>query len=117
MAAIWNDIQITWKDEDYIITPTMEFLNFLEQGDGCSLSKMFIRMTKQDLPSSSACLLISRALTFAGCATTSEQVFVETGGGFGVEAVTLASAILVGCMPAPKESKKKPVKKATTKKL
>jgi hypothetical protein len=46
-------------------------------------------------------------LTYAGCAVTPEQVFLETNAG--ITAVNLSMAILMGCMPVPIPSKKKPV--------
>jgi hypothetical protein len=107
MAAIWNDIEITWGGEEYIVTPTMKFLNYLEQDEGSSLSKLLVRGHNNDLPSSTACTLISRTLTYAGCAVTPEHVFLETNAG--ITAVNLSMAILMGCMPVPIPSKKKPV--------
>lgn len=101
MAAIWSDIEIQFQGETYTVRPTMQFLNYIEQIEGCSLSKMLIRMTQQDLPSGLACELIARTLTYAGRKTTGEEVFAETSG-IGAEVVTLAGAIIVGCMPTPK---------------
>ena len=110
MAAIWNDITIVWDDEEYTVTPTMKFLNYLEQGDGCSLSKMMVRLHNQDLPSASACSIIAKTLSFAGKPTTDEDVYAATGGLTG-EVISAATSILIGCMPAPKESKKKATRK------
>lgn len=111
MAKIWNDIEITWDDEAYTVRPSMEFINYLEADDGCSLSKMYVRLSKQDLPSGQACQLIAKTLRYAGADVTAEDVFMETNGGIGVDAITLASQILVGCMPAPKNPPKSTAKK------
>lgn len=114
MAKIWSDIELTWQDETYTVRPTLDFINYLEQDDGCSLSKMFIRMTKQDLPSGLACKLIAKSLNYAGAKVTAEEIYEETSG-VGMEVITLAGTILMGCQPAPKNQPKTTAKKKTTK--
>jgi len=107
MAAIWQEIEIEYQGETYKVTPTIEFINYLEQGDGRSLSQMLIRASNRDLPSGLACEIIAKTINFAGGKTTVADVFSETGGG--LTAFPSAVAILQGCLPAPVEqSKKKP---------
>ena len=112
MSAIWNDIELTWNGESYTVRPTMEYINYLEQGEGRSLAKLFTRLVNHDLPSSVACELIAKSLTWAGAkGVTTDDVYAATSGGINADAITMASAILVGVMPkasgAP--AKKKPV--------
>lgn len=114
MAKIWNDIEITWQDEAYTIRPTLDFINHIESDDGCSLSKLLVRLTKQDLPSVQACRLIAKTLNYAGVNVSAEDVFQETSG-MGVDLIMVASNILLGCMPAPKDAPKPSKKKNTTK--
>ena len=119
MAAIWRDVAITWKGEEYSFRPTMEFLNHLEQKPGRSISAVFMRLSKGDLPSGVACDIIADTLVFAGVeGVTAADVFEEHGG-IGVEAVVTVQAILLACMPTPKvtESAKKKPARATTAKL
>ena len=121
MARIWDDIEIEWQGEAYVVRPTMSFINHLEQGEGRSISKLFQRMMQQDLPSGAACELIAKTLQYAGAEVTAEEVFEETQGGIDKVAVTLASQILLACMPKPKDpppmsgdsKKKSPARKPT----
>ena len=101
MPAIWKDIEINWQGEAHIVRPSIDFLNYIEQRDGMSLSKMLVRLINNDLPSGAACQLIAQTLKYAGCDVTAEQVFAETGG-IGETAVTLAGEIITACLPAPK---------------
>lgn len=103
MARIWDDIEIDWKGETYKVRPTMNFINHLEQGEGRSISKLFQRTMAQDLPSGAACELIAKTLQFAGAEVDAEEVFEETSGGIDKTAVTLATQILLACMPKPKD--------------
>lgn len=116
MAKIWDDIEIDWQGDTYKVRPTMDFINHLEQGEGRSISKLFQRTMQQDLPSGAACELIAKTLQYAGADVSAEDVFMETQGGIDKVAVTLATQILLACMPKPKDpppmsgdAKKKPV--------
>lgn len=122
MARIWDDIEIEWQGETYTVRPTLSFINHLEQGEGRSISKLFQRTMQQDLPSGAACELIAKTLQYAGAEVDADEVFAETSGGIDATAVTLATQILLACMPRPKDpppmatdSKKKsaPKRKAT----
>jgi hypothetical protein len=113
MASIWNEIELTWDGETYTVRPSMEFINHLEQGNGHSLSALYMRLVNRDLPSGIACELIAKTLAWAGADVTAEQVFEATGGGMSPVMVQSASTILVGVMPkgkdSPSSAKKKPV--------
>jgi hypothetical protein len=127
MAKIWNDIEIDLDGETYTVRPTIEFLNHLEQGQGRSLSQLFYRMSKGDLPSGIAAEIIAKTLNYAGAqelekarpnktkakfaaTITAEEIFEKTGGGLGQVTINLVQTILLACMPTPKEEQ--PVKKA-----
>ena len=118
MAAIWRDVAITWQGEDYTFRPTMAFLNYMEQTPGRSISAVFLRLSKGDLPSGVACDIIAATLRYAGVTDiTAEDVFAEHGG-VGAEAVTTVQAILLACMPTPKtteNTKKKSLPVTTAK--
>ena len=119
MAAIWNDIEIEWEGETYTVRPTMDFINHLERKDGRSISKMYQRLMKRDLPSGAACELIADTINWAGGDAKSMDVFAATSGGVDATAVNLASSILIALMPAPKEEPGKasaPTKKKSTRK-
>jgi hypothetical protein len=99
MAAIWTDITLEWDGEEYTVRPTMELINLLEQGEGRSLSRMFIRLNQQDLPSSVACDLIAKVLRYGGADVTAEDVFAKTGGGLNRTAIVMVMQILAALMP------------------
>lgn len=118
MASIWNDIQVEWQGDVYTIRPTLDLINYLERDEGCSLSKMVVRLYNQDLPSAAACKVVAKTLTYTGCRVSAEEVFAATNGGVGGELVNMATAILLSCMPQPKTQdsaepakKKAPVRK------
>lgn len=121
MARIWDDIEIEWEGETYKVRPTMDFINHLEQGEGRSISKLFQRAQKMDMPSGAACELIAKTLQYAGAEVDPEDVFIATQGGIDKTAVTLAMQILLACMPKPKDpppaatggKKKSPTSKQT----
>lgn len=117
MAAIWNEIILDWEGETYNVRPSIDFLNHLEQGNGSSISMMLVRLGRGDLPSGKACELISKTLNYAGANVTPDDVFEKTGG-IGIDIISAAQVILMGCMPAPQEEapKKKVAKKPTQKK-
>jgi len=122
MARIWDDIEIEWEGETYVVRPTMEFINRIQQKDGMSISKLFQRARNADLPSGAACELIAATLQYAGADVTPEDVFEATGGGVDKTAVTLAVKIMLACMPKPKDppplaagdGKKKPTPRKRT---
>lgn len=122
MARIWTDIEIEWDGQTYTVRPTFKLINHLERYEGRSISKLFQRAMARDLPSGAACELIADTLTFAGAEdVTAEDVFVATSGGVDSVAVTLATQILLACMPTPKDppkaatgAKKKPAVKKST---
>ena len=101
MASIWRDIEIEWSGETYVVKPTMELLNSLEQGNGMSLVSMITRLSQRDLPSSAACELIARTLRYAGADIKAEDVYLATTGGLDAAAITMAGTILEAIIPAP----------------
>lgn len=103
MARIWDDIEIEWDGEAYTVRPTMEFINRIQQKDGMSISKLFVRARNGDLPSGAACELIACTLQYAGAEVTPEDVFEATGGGIDKTAVSLAVKIMLACMPKSKD--------------
>lgn len=111
MAAIWQDIEIKWQGDTYTVRPTLDLINYLERDEGCSLSNLIIRMFNKDLPSAAACKVIAKTLTFAGCRTSADEVFEQTNGGIGGDLVSMASVILLACMPRPKAEMSEPAKK------
>jgi hypothetical protein len=119
MAAIWTDIEIEWGGETYTVRPTLKLINAIEQGEGRSLSQMFIRLSRGDLPSGVACEVIARVLQYAGAEVTPEEVFQQTSGGINMTAVSTVMQILAALMPPVdipmQQGKKKPIP-ATTKK-
>lgn len=122
MARIWDDIEIEWEGEKYKVRPTLKFINHLEQAEGRSISKLFQRLMNKDLPAGAACELISDTLVYAGADVSAEDVFENTSGGIDKTAITLATQILLACMPKPKDpppmsgdvKKKPPAKRKTT---
>ena len=116
MTAIWQNIEITWQGDEYNVRPDLDLINEIESKAGASLTGLLIRLQSQDLPSGIACHVIACVLRKAGVQITAAQVFAETGG-FGAEAVGIVSAVVVACLPMPKDAQPgKPAAPATSKK-
>jgi hypothetical protein len=128
MAKIWSDIEIDFQGKTHKVRPDLNFINHLEQGRGNSISMIFYRASQGDLPSGQACQIIATTINYAianskatesakaKSVITAEDVFVETGGGVGVEIVKLVQIILTACMPEQKAAAVPTKKKASAKK-
>lgn len=103
MAAIWTDIEITWKGEAHKIRPTLDFINHLEQRDGHTLPNLVMQLTNGKLGSASSCAIVSDALNYVGVKVTPDEVFEEFSG-VSREMFSCAWAIVASCLPQPKQA-------------
>ncbi len=115
MAGIWKDIDITWKDKEYKITPTLTFINHLEQRPGNSLTNLIVLAGNEKLGTVKCAELLYDTLKFAGADVESVEEVWGRFGGIGAGLTQSAAAILFSCLPQPKEEDKPEVKKTTRK--
>lgn len=103
MGSIWNDIVLTWKEKEYRVKPTIDFINRLEQNRGCSLTNILLRTSKQDLPSSVAVTIISETLKYAGAGNVTPEEIFKACGGTSDTMVDMALTIVTACLPSDDE--------------
>lgn len=100
-AVVWDEIELEWQGQTYTVRPEFALLQSIESGAGMSLMQIVPRLQNADLPSSTACLIVGRALTYGGARVTAEQVYAETAGlSGGVQ--QMAASIIAALLPTPK---------------
>jgi hypothetical protein len=76
MTAVFRDLVLTWKGNEYRVKPTMALLNRIEQ-DGTSISSVASRMLKQEPPLTLIASIMSHFLSAAGARDAGpEQVYM-----------------------------------------
>ena len=118
MAAIWNDINITWKGKPYTVRPTLEFINHLEQRPGNSLTNLINLAGNEKLGTVRCAEVLYDSLVYAGADAGSVNEVWESFGGIGEGLTRSAWAILAACLPQPKveEGEEAPKKTAPKRK-
>ena len=116
MAAIWNDINITWKEKAYTVRPTLEFINPLEQRPGNSLTNLISLAGQEKLGTVKCAEILHDTLTYVGADVENVDEVWKSFGGIGEGLTRSAWAILAACLPQPKveegeEAPKKPAPK------
>lgn len=112
MAAIWNDISITWKGKPYTMRPTLDFINHLEQRPGNSLTNLIILAGNKNLGTVKSAEILYDTLVYVGADIEN----VEEAYGVNEALINVATTILAACLPQPKveegeEAPKKPAPK------
>ncbi len=113
MAAVYQEITLTWKDEEYTIRPTMRLMQDIEQQ--FSLSRVAHRITQGDTPLSHMAAIVAIMLRSAGCKVTDDDVFQELLQGSSDDIQEMAIALITAAFPIKPEKKgnaKAPAKKA-----
>lgn len=111
MAGIWKDISIKWKGVDYVITPTLTFINHLEQRPGNSLTNLVVAAGNEKLGTVRCAEIIYDALKFKSAPVENVEEVWEAFGGISAGLTNAAAAILFACLPQPKEEESAPVEK------
>src|SRR5690625_501448 len=122
MAAVFQDIKLEWRGDEYIITPTMRLMHEIEQR--FSLSRVAHRISQGDTPISHVASIVAMMLRSAGCKVTDDEVFAEllTGEPDAIQGVAIA--IITAAFPVsakgnegnePAPAKKVAKKRATKK--
>jgi hypothetical protein len=82
MAAIFEDIAISYHGKTYTIKPTFELINKIEQsrvsgGLGISLAGLTARASRGDVPVSEVARIICHILRTAEVSVSDEDMYVE----------------------------------------
>jgi len=114
MAAVYQDIELTWKGETYTVRPTMRLMQDIEQR--FSLSRVAHRITQGDTPLSHMAAIVAIMLRSAGCKVTDDDVFVELLKGDSDDIKDMSIALITAAFPVtPKGNERAPAKKAAKK--
>lgn len=76
MAAIFQELVLTWGGKEYRVAPSMALLNKIEQ-QGVSLSGIILRTAEGNPPLSHIATAVFYFLTAAGARVTWEDVYAE----------------------------------------
>ena len=113
MAAVFQELEISWGGEVYRVKPTMRILNEIEQS--VSISSIAYRVSKGEPPISLMSHVLAIFLKHAGANVDEEDIYLELMGGNTEAVQQLAQLIVLSAYPqmGKLEGKKMPV---TTKK-
>ena len=119
MAAVYQDIMLVWRDQEYTIKPTMRLMQDIEQK--FSISRVAHRITNGDAPLSHMAAIVGAMLRSAGAEVTDDDVFSELMQGDAQVVQSMAIALISAAFPfsgaaqgnaqAPKPAAKKSTKK------
>ena len=122
MAAVFEEVTITWDGEEHVVTPTYKMVNQIEQR--VSLVALANRIANGEPPVSHMAEVLAVLLRNAGVQVSPDDVYAELMNTEDPEAFTqIAHVILTAFVPSKKSDspaagakKKTAAKKATTKK-
>jgi len=116
MAAIFEDVAITYAGKQYTVKPTFDMINRVEMskvsgGLGISLAGLTARVSRGDAPVTEVAKILALMLVSAGADATPEDVYVEIMTGTDarplIEAVTSAFFPVVRTQTEKADGKKK----------
>lgn len=102
MAAIFQEVTITWHGVEHRITPTMRLLNRIEQD--ISLAILAGRIGSGDVPISHIATAVAVLLQSDGVKVSSEEVYQAMLGDDPNLVAQMAQAIVMAAFPTPKKS-------------
>lgn len=94
--SIWSEAAFEWHGETYTVTPTMSFINSIEQMGG--LFKFMQALSSGDMPLAMATHVLTTALNHAGKRVKPEDIFKEYFSNT-VEFATAVGVIIAACFP------------------
>lgn len=100
MTAIWNDIEITFRDQTHTIRPTLSLINLIESKTGKSITSFIIQVSAQDIPVAWSAQVVAATLNYAGVQVTGDDVYSEFG--ISPELPSIAANIILACLPPQK---------------
>lgn len=116
MAAIFEEVAISYDGKDYTVKPTFELINKIEQsrvsgGLGISLAGLTARASRGDVPVSEVARILAYMLRSVGAPATDEDMYVQImtsdhAAGY-IEAVTTAFFPVVRPAKTEGDGKKK----------
>lgn len=102
--AIFRELTIKWKGEEYRFVPSMKLMRSIEMGD-ISFTDIAVRTSQGRPPISHIAFVLSKMLQSAGAKVTDEQVYEELVTGDQESITSLISLVLTSFSPTEDKSK------------
>lgn len=107
MPPVYREVELTWGDQTYKVTPTFRLIQQIEQK--YSIAALINRAGSGDAPFSHIAEVIAALLRHAGCKVDAEDVYMslvsgERPGAFG----EMLAALIQAFIPQSEEAKRKP---------
>lgn len=102
--AIFRELTIKWKGEEYKFVPSMRLMRSIEMGD-ISFTDIAVRTSQGRPPISHIAFVLSKMLQSAGAKITDEQVYEELVTGNQASITDLISIVLTSFSPSEDNSK------------
>jgi hypothetical protein len=102
--AIFRELTIKWKGEEYRFVPSMKLMRSIEMGD-ISFTDIAVRTSQGRPPVSHIAFVLSKMLQSAGAKVSDEQVYEELVTGDQESITSLISLVLTSFSPTEDKSK------------
>jgi len=102
--AIFRELTIKWKSEEYRFVPSMKLMRSIEMGD-ISFTDIAVRTSQGRPPISHIAFVLSKMLQSAGANVTDEQVYEEIVTGDQESITSLISLVLTSFSPSETKAK------------
>lgn len=103
--AVFRELTIKWRGEEYTFVPSMKLMRSIEMGD-ISFTDIAVRTSQGRPPISHIAFVLAKMLNAAGAKVTDEDVYAELIGGSAEEVTNLISFVLMAFSPAETDEKK-----------
>lgn len=97
--AVFRELTIKWKGNEYKFVPSMKLMRSIEMGD-ISFTDIAVRTSQGRPPISHISLVLAKMLQSAGCKVTDEQVYMELVSGSQDDVTTLIGIVLTAFSPS-----------------
>jgi hypothetical protein len=103
--AVFRELTISWKGEEYKFTPSMRLMRSIEMGD-ISFTDIAVRTSQGRPPISHISFVLAKMLNAAGAKVTDDMVYSELINGTADEVANLISFVMMAFSPAETDEKK-----------
>jgi hypothetical protein len=102
--AVFRELTITWKGEEFTFTPSMRLMRSIEMGD-ISFTDIAIRTSQGRPPISHIAFVLAKMLQAAGAKVQDDEVYAELVSGEQESITALISLVLTAFSPSEGNAK------------
>jgi hypothetical protein len=102
--AVFRELTITWKGEEFTFTPSMRLMRTIEMGD-ISFTDIAIRTSQGRPPISHIAFVLAKMLQAAGAKVADDEVYAELVSGEQDSITALISLVLTAFSPSEGNAK------------